>query len=127
MVERTTFRPGPTVERATFTDLAEARRHLHTLRDVESVVVVMAVGDGVDFGNFYVYSNGQGLAHVKLHEHHEFLPEDPGSQATDSSFRGEDGEPFGVAARRTTTWARAMTALEQWMPRQAHWNGFSWR
>lgn len=92
------------------------------------VVFVAALGRGVDHGNFYIFRNEAGLAHVVLHEHREFFPRDPLSAKFEEniSFRSENGEEFQVPANLTTSWERARSALEHWLPAQARWPEFNW-
>jgi hypothetical protein len=92
------------------------------------VIFVAAVTTSVDHGNFYLFRNDAGFAHVVLHEHRELMAREPGAQATSAVvvFRGEDGEAFQVPAASTTSWKRGKAALLHWLPAQAHWPELVW-
>ncbi len=59
----------------------------------------------VDYGNFYLFLNGEGSAHIMLHEHREFLPRDPLSRDLigEVTFFWEDGTQFAVPGVLTTS------------------------
>lgn len=82
----------------------------------------------VDYGNFFLFLNASGHAHVMLHEHREFLPRDPSSAGSvgEVTFLAEDGSQFTVPSVLTTSADRARAALEYWLPHQEHWPQFEW-
>jgi hypothetical protein len=92
------------------------------------VVYVAALTKKVDYGNFYIFLNGSGRAHVMLHEHRKFLPRDPLSAGSvgETAFLGEDGRQFAVPSALTTSADRARVALAYWLSRQDHWPEFEW-
>jgi hypothetical protein len=120
--EVTTFVPDVRHEHFTCKHLSQAIAALKTLPTDNAVIYVAALGDGVDCGNFYCFLNDEGVAHIMLHEHREFFPEDPSTQVNNGEmrFRDEDGICFAVEARLTTSAARAKEALAHWLPNQAH-------
>ena len=85
------------------------------------VVFVAALASGVDLGNFYLFKNEAGLAHVVLHEHREHFARDPRANTLggEQTFRGEDGEAFSVPAASAISWARAREALLHCLTAQA--------
>jgi hypothetical protein len=93
-----------------------------------AVIFVAALGPGTDHGNFYLFMNEAGLAHIMLHEHREHFARDPRTQDTEgvAEFRGEDGEAFSVAAALTTSWERGRAALLHWLPAQERWAELTW-
>jgi hypothetical protein len=90
------------------------------------VFVVEALGDGVDHGNFYLFTNAQDVAHVVLHEHREFFLVDRSREhiAEEVRFRDEYGVPFTVEASRTTSLEKAKAALHGWLPNQTQSHEF---
>jgi hypothetical protein len=82
----------------------------------------------VDYGNFYLFLNASGRAHIMLHEHREFFPRDPLSAGSvgEASFLAEGGSQFTVPSVLTTSADRARAALEYWLPHQEHWPEFEW-
>lgn len=96
---------------------------------VDAVFIVEALGDGVDYGNFYLFTNSQDIAHVVLHEHREFFLVDRARQhvAEEVVFKDENGAPFTVQASRTTSLAKARAALECWLPNQTQSHEFVWQ
>ena len=109
--EVTTFVPKVRHEQFTCKHLSQAIAALNALPTKNAVIYVAALGDGVDYGNFYCFLNDEGVAHVMLQEHREFFPEDPSMQVNDGEmqFRDEDGVSFAVEAHLTTSAARAKT------------------
>jgi hypothetical protein len=93
-----------------------------------SVVFVAAIKKNVDYGNFYLFLNSSGHAHVMLHEHREFLPRDPLSAGAvgEVTFLSEDGTQFTVPSVLATSADRGRMALEYWLPNQERWPEFSW-
>lgn len=126
--EVTVFQPERRHTRRTFKRLSEAVAAVRELPENNAVVFVAALGNGVDYGNFYLFLNGKGKAHVMLHEHREFFAADPSfkGDAQKVEFRDEDGTLFAVEAELTTSATRGKIALEQWLPNQAQWQEFIW-
>ena len=126
-LEVTTFDPAAA---ATKSILEHARQVSASLQELprSGVVFVAAIEKNIDHGNFYVFLNAAGRAHVTLHEHRELLPRDPLSagESGETAFLAEDGTQFTVAAKLTTSTDRARAALEYWLPRQERWPQFEW-
>lgn len=108
--------------------LSEVVNLVVTVPHGNAVIFVAALTPRLDHGNFYLFGNEAGLAHVLLHEHREHFAQDPRAQAAegDTEFRDQDGEAFAVPAALTTTWERGKAALLHWLPAQARWPEFLW-
>jgi hypothetical protein len=122
-VEVTQFAPILTTHRymtELHTDVAD---RLTMLEELDLVLVVCAISDNVDYGNFIVFLNSQGRARVRLDEHRDHYARQemtiPQSQ-TEVFFRYEDGSPFSVPYTETLPRARAIAALLYWLPSQRH-------
>jgi hypothetical protein len=128
-VSLTTFDPTLKMERRTFEEWPLVAAAIDQIAPLDAVIVVEALGGGVDYGNFYLFLNKRGVAHVKLHEHREFLLVDPSLEPTagDVSFKDEDGSVFSVDAKLTTSLPRARAALRYWLPYQAQSEEFVWQ
>ena len=130
-LEVTTFEPAARLTKSIVKRPDDVMASLEGLRR-SSVVYVAAIAKNiaknVDYGNFYLFLNGSGHAHVMLHEHRKFLPRDPlsASSVGEATFLGEDGRHFTVPGVLTTSADRARAALEYWLPRQEHWPEFEW-
>ena len=127
--EVTTFLPELRHERRTFKELSEAVNALEGLWSTNAAIYVAALGNNVDYGNFYLFLNGEGAAHIMLHEHREFVATDPLSGAThgEIGFLDEDGNAFRVDSTLTTSAARGRAALEYWLPNQVQWPELIWQ
>ena len=127
--EVTTLRPVRSHERSVFNDLAQALAALDDLPSDWSVIYVAALGKGIDYGNFYLFLNGSGAAHIMLHEHREHFAADPlrRSKGGNVEFLDEDGSAFNVATELTTSAARGKKALKHWLPAQAQWPELIWQ
>lgn len=126
--EVTTFAPELRHERFSC-NLPQAMEALCSLPGANAVIFVAALGDRVDYGNFYCFLNDRGAAHVMLHEHCEVYAKDPAwmSQDEECAFLNEDGARFVVDDYLITSRVRAMEALKYWLPDQDHWPELEWR
>lgn len=127
-VEVTVFGPGGG-KRNVKTELLEQVPPLaDSIPPTGGVIFVAALTPGVDHGNFYLFRNETGLAHVMLHEHREHFAHDPQVHipSAEVTFRDQSGEPFTVPKAEVTTWERGKAALLHWLPTQAHWPEFNW-
>ena len=128
-VETTSF-PGPESKLDNFDSASEVVAVVRALGPEDRVLFVAALDlvEHYDHGNFYLFTNASGRAHVMLHEHREFLPRDPGvpDDGGESTFLDEDGNEFSVPHTMTTSLQRAVAALEYWLPRQEQWPEFQW-
>jgi hypothetical protein len=106
--------------------LSEVVGCVETVSPGAGVIFVAALTPGIDHGNFYLFRNEAGLAHVMLHEHREHFARDPRSQTAEGNaeFLAENGEVFSVPTALTTSWDRGRAALLHWLPAQAHWPEF---
>jgi hypothetical protein len=127
-VQVTSFGPGGGNRKLTTDATSEVASCIETIPPEGGVVFVAALAPGVDRGNFYLFRNEDGRAHIMLHEHREHFASDHESQGNAGvlSFRGEDGEPFSVSAAQTTSWERGKAALLHWLPDQARWPELTW-
>jgi hypothetical protein len=91
------------------------------LEDLDLVLVVCAISDNVDYGNFILYLNSRGRACLRLDEHRDHYARQemaiPQSQP-EVFFRYEDGSPFSVPHTDTVPRALAIAALPYWLPSQ---------
>ena len=127
--EVTTFQPEMWHERHVFKDLSQAVAALSSLPSENAVIYVEALGKSVDYGDFYLFLNCEGVAHVMLAEHQEVYAVDPSRQGKmgEIEFLDEAGSAFSVDAALTTSAARGKAALAHWLPFQAHWPQFIWQ
>ena len=116
------------MEKFVFEDLVKVDVYLSNLQITNGVVFVAAIEGNLDYGNYFVFLNGDDFAHVMLHEHHEFYPKDPkfDSEVESQKFMCEDGSSFNVEPSRLTSKKRAMQSLEFWLPKQEKWNEYIW-
>jgi hypothetical protein len=128
-VEITTF-PGPTTQVENYSEASDVETVVRGLPPGDRVLFVAALdlAEGEDWGNFYLFTNHIGRAHVMLHEHREFLPQDPLTPdgGLEVAFLDEEGESFSVPDALTTSTQRGVSALVHWLPRQEHWPEFQW-
>lgn len=126
-LEVTTFEPAVGVTKSVVERPEDVSASLAGLPR-NSVVFVAAIDKNVDYGNFYLFLNNSGHAHVMLHEHRELLPRDPLSAGAvgEVTFLAEDGKQFTVPSVLATSADRGRIALEYWLPNQEHWPEFSW-
>ncbi len=129
MFEVTTFLPELRHERRAFEALSDANDALEGLPSANAVIYVAALGNKVDYGNFYLFLNDAGAAYFMLHEHREFFATDPSSAAKSGEleFLDEDGSIFKMDASRTTSAARGKAALAFWLPNQEQWPQLKWQ
>lgn len=127
--EITTFMPALRHERRRFELLSDALAALLTLPNNDAVIVVAAIDKSVDYGNFYLFLNAHGEAHIMLHEHREYFATGPDFSAGDNivQFLGEDGVAFSVESKFVTSAERGKEALEYWLPSQGHWQQLVWQ
>lgn len=127
--ELTVFQPELVQKQSTFKQISEAMVALRDLPINDAVIFVAALGDGIDHGNFHLFLNGDGMAHVMLHEHREFCPIDPSfrTELREIEFRDEDGTRFTVEAALATSAVRGKIALEHWLLNQTRWQEFIWQ
>jgi len=116
-------------EQRRFELLSDALAALLTLPNKDAVIFVAALSKGVDYGNFYLFLNSHGAAHIMLHEHREHFATDPNFSVEGNSvqFLREDGTPFSVESKFATSAERGMAALEYWLPNQDHWQQLIWQ
>ncbi len=126
--EITEFQPSLQRKHKVCTLLSEALLELSDLPERDAVIVVIALGEGVDWGNFYIFLNSQGYAHIMLHEERELFPVDPlfALESLEVEFQDENGTRFSVKAKLTTSTERAKLALEHWLPEVKRWNELKW-
>jgi hypothetical protein len=128
-VETTTF-PGPDAKIENYTEANGVAIFARALPVADRVLFVAALDtvERVDYGNFYLFTNAAGSAHVMLHEHREFLPRDPVApdEEGEVTFLDEEGHKFSVPHAMTTSHQRGVAALEYWLPRQEQWPEFQW-
>src|SRR5687767_9746076 len=112
--EVTTFEPELRQVRFIFGQLAEALQMVKDLPSANAAIYVAALAENVDYGNFYLFLNREGIAHVRLHEHREHFAADPLVQARTGAieFLDEDARSFKVETALTTSAARGRAALE---------------
>ncbi|WP_171160117.1 hypothetical protein [Usitatibacter palustris] len=129
-VETTTFHPVAESKIETYSDPSHVAAFVRSLPVADRVLFVAALDldEGVDYGNFYLFTNATGVAHIMVHEHREFLPRertvpDGGGDAT---FFDEGGEEFTVPRVMTTSHHRGAAALEYWLPDQSQWPELQW-
>jgi hypothetical protein len=94
---------------------------LGMLKDSDLVLVVCAISDDVDQGNFILFLNSQGRARVRLDEHRDhYARQEMAFQKSQPEvfFRYEDGSPFSVPYTDTLPQACAIAALLNWLPSQ---------
>jgi hypothetical protein len=127
-VQVTSFGPGSENRRLKTGALSEVVNCVEAVPPSGGVVLVAALTPGVDHGNFYLFRNEDGRAHIMLHEHREHFARDPGSMVAQAevTFRGEGGEAFSVPTAQTTSWERGKAALLHWLPAQARWPELTW-
>jgi hypothetical protein len=129
-VEMTTFHPAVNSKLETYTEAKDVASLICSLAVADRVLFVAALDleEGVDYGNFYLFTNAAGAAHVMLHEHREFLPRDPATpdDGGEVTFLDEDAHQFAVPRVLTTSHQRGTAALEFWLPRQSQWPEFQW-
>jgi hypothetical protein len=126
-LEVTSFEPAPRTSRSIL-ERTEDVVALLTGLSGSAVVLVEAIEGNIDHGNFYLFLNDGGRAHVMLHEHCEFLACDPlSADAVDEVvFLYEDGTEFSVPGILATSADRGRAALKRWLPRQERWAEFTW-
>jgi hypothetical protein len=127
-VQVTSFNSGVTTTKLKTNILGEVSAVVDSVPSEGGVVFVAALAPGVDLGNFYLFRNEAGLAHVVLHEHREHFARDPQANTLggELTFRGEDGEAFSVPTAATIPWPRAREALLHWLPSQARSPELQW-
>ena len=127
-VEVTSFGPGGGNRELKTDAISEVAGCIDTVSPGGAVVFVAALTPGADHGNFYLFRNEHGRAHIMVHEHREHFARDPDSKAAGgvTAFRAENGEVFLVSTARTTSWERGKAALLHWLPAQARSPELTW-
>ena len=125
----TTFEPAMNTERWVLKEWPLVSAAADQMSGANAVLVVEALRDGIDYGNFYLFTNTQDIAHVVLHEHRELLLVDRSREhiGDEVGFKDENGAPFTVPASRTTSLIMAKAALESWLPNQTLSDAFAWQ
>jgi len=128
-VEITAFGPEGAKAKFKTTELNDVVASIDSVSAAGGVIFVAALTAGRDHGNFYLFRNEAGLAHIMLHEHREHFARDPSVQPPDGvvAFRGELGKTFFVPGETTTSWQRGKAALLHWLPSQGHWPELNWK
>ncbi len=107
----------------------ELREVVDSLPSPPFVLFVAALGSGVDFGNFLIWSSAERSL-VRLHEHREFCAFDPDTQAIDMkpiTFLERDGSSFEEPYASTVGHAQAIAALAHWLPKQGRLPELMWK
>lgn len=82
-----------------------------------SVLTVVWLRGGVDYGNFLIFANEQGLAHVRLLEHQGFYIKRTAEYESGKNFIfiSDVGSTFQVDENYTVPLSTALEALEYWL------------
>ena len=82
-----------------------------------SVLTVANIRDGADLGNFLVFNNHDGVAHVRLLEHMGYYAKRTEAIATGRTvaFTSDVGTTFSVDENSTVPLAAALGALTHWL------------
>jgi hypothetical protein len=115
-VEVTTFSPRLTSNQIETPDPERAIAFVAEALHPECCIVVAAVENGVSYGDFMVWLNGDEAV-VRLDEHREHFGASP-SRATavgELEFRDADATTFLQPANRTSDREGADTALVHWL------------
>ena len=119
-VEITKFDPYST-NKMEFSSSSEALNFFEQLELKESVIYIAAIEENVDYGNFYLFINTFGQAHVMLHEHREHYASEIGQEDNKRSsvtFKDEGNEDFTVESKYVISKEKAFSALKYWLPKQ---------
>ena len=106
----------------------EVLNFLNNQIEAHSVLVVVCMKNGADFGNYIAYINELDLAHVRVLEHRGFYATTSSAQAESRSitFQDESGNSFTVEGNAAVSLDEALNALKYWLPTQKRSPSIVW-
>ena len=116
------------IDKVSFEELNQADLYLKELPTKNAVIFVAVIDGNTDHGNYIIFLNNDGFAHIILHEHQEFYPRDPMQDLNIriQEFIDDDGSMFKVEQSRLTSVERALVSLKKWLPEQKKWSEYIW-
>jgi len=108
--------PSTTVEKS-FTLPSEVQAFVARSLEPNSVLTVAHMRGGADYGNFIIFVNEVGSAHVRLLEHQGFYAKRSAALSTNAKvqFIGDVGGVFEVDENATIPSSTATEALNHWL------------
>lgn len=102
---------------ATFPTPEQTLRWVEDRVQPNSVLTVANMRDGADLGNFLIFNNDDGVAHVRLLEHMGFYAKRTEAIATGRTvaFTSDVGSTFSVDENSTVPLPAALGALAHWL------------
>ena len=104
-------------ENATFRAPDEAQRWVEERIEPNSVLTVANMRDASDLGNFLIFNNIDGVAHVRLLEHQGFYAKRTTAVSTNKTvaFTSDVGSTFSVDENSTVPISAALQAFAHWL------------